>query len=125
MATRYTIVPAAEYPFDRLDALSRYCFGLIYDRWKLSAKAETWRRWVDDTGIYCVFDQKDLAKELGITLPTVRRCLERLEAEQLIQRERTEKRGACRYYTTYRSRQAMGYPAGYEEYAQEKYSTSA
>ena len=65
MANKYTIVPAAQYPFDRLDALSRYTFGLIFDRWKLSARAETWREWVDDMGIYCVYDQRDLAVELG------------------------------------------------------------
>lgn len=125
MATKYTIVPAAEYPFDRVDALSRYCFGLIFDRWKLSARAETWHKWVDDVGIYCVYDQKELGKELGVTLPTVRRCLDQLEAEKLIRRERTEKRGACRYYPTIRAVQGFDKPDGYVEYVREKYSTSA
>ena len=125
MANKYTIVPTAEYPFDRTDALSRYCFGLIFDRWKLSARADTWQNWCDENGIYCVYDQKELAKALGITLPTVRRCLEQLEREELIKRERTDKRGACRYYTTWKSRMAMEKTPGYEEYLGQKLNTNA
>lgn len=116
MANKYTIVPAAHYPFDRLDALSRYTFGLIFDRWKLSARAETWRAWVDDMGIYCVYDQRDLANELGVTAPTVRRCLDALEREGLLKRERTGKRGACRYYPTAKARVSFDAPDGQREY---------
>lgn len=123
MAAKYTIVPAADFPFDRVDALTRYCFGLIYDRWKLSARPDTWQKWVDDVGIYCVYDQKELARELGVTLPTVRRCLDALESEGLLKRERTEKRGACRYYPTIRSRIGMPIPEGYKDYVLSKCST--
>ena len=119
MANKYTIVPAAQYPFDRLDALSRYTFGLIFDRWKLSARAETWRDWVDDMGIYCVYDQRDLANELGVTAPTVRRCLDALEWEGLLKRERTGKRGACRYYPTVKARVSFEAPDGLREYITE------
>lgn len=125
MANRYTIVPSAEYPFDRCDALSRYVFGLIYDRWKLSTRTENRARWTDENGIYCVFDQSDIAKELGITLPTVRRCLNQLEDEKVIKRERTGKRGACRYYTTARARFAMGMTDGYADYLDERLHAEA
>ena len=123
MANRYTIVPAADYPFDQLDALSRYCFGLIFDRWRLSARSESWQKWADDTGIYCVYDQRELAKELGVTLPTVRRCLDALEREHVLRRERTERRGACRYYPSTIARVSMGGAAGQAEYLQHKSST--
>lgn len=123
MGQRYTIVPAADFPFDRCDALTRYCFGLIYDRWKLSARPGLWQKWVDDVGIYCVYDQRELAKELGVTLPTVRRCLDQLEREDLLKRERTEKRGACRYYPTIRAHFLLDKPDGYREYLLSKSST--
>ena len=115
MAVNYTIVPRAEFPFDRLDALSRYCFGLIYDRWRLSARGETWHKWTDENGIFCLYDQRELAKDLGVTLPTVRRCLEQLEGQKLLRRERIGKHGACRYYTTAYARMGMGVPEGYAE----------
>lgn len=116
MAKTYTIVPSAVHPFDQLDALSRYCFGLIYDRWLLSGRKSTWRKWVDDEGLYCVYDQADLAKELGVSLPTVRRCLDALEAQNIIKRVRADKRGACRYYIKRASvRMAMGYPEAQAE----------
>lgn len=114
--TKYTIVPAAQYPFDRLDALSRYVFGLIWDRWKLSARSETWHKWTDEKGIYCVYEQAQLARELGVSAPTLRRCIDACVKEGLLEKERADKYGACRYYSTWRSRTAMGVPEGYAEY---------
>ena len=109
MQLSYTTVPRAEYPFDRCDALTRYCFGLIFDRWKLSSRQECWRKWYDDAhGCYCVYDRKELAAELGISLPTLRRCIEQLVNEQLIVVERAERFGAYRYYLTRRARSACG-----------------
>ena len=108
MTISYTTVPKAVYPFDTCDALTRYTFGLILDRWKLSAREETWRKWYDDHGCYCVYDRKELAAELGVTQPTLRRCLDKLIEENLIEVERAEKFGAYRYYLPWRSRQAVG-----------------
>lgn len=123
MAVKYTIVPINKPPFDRVDALSRYCFGLIYDRWKLSARPESWHKWSDERGIYCTYDQRDLAADLGVTLPTVRRCIDALIGAQLLAKDRADKHGACRYYTTVWSRQAMGVPDGYADYLRDKDST--
>ena len=123
MATKYTIVPWASYPFDRCGPLSRYCFGLIYDRWKLSARADTWHKWVDENGIYCLYDQKELAHDLGVTLPTIRRCLDELEAEKCLKRERNGKRGACRYYIHSYALVGLEKPDGYAEYVQSKHNT--
>lgn len=123
MAIKYTVVPTNTPPFDRVDALSRYCFGLIYDRWKLSARPDTWHKWADDRGIYCTYDQRDLAAELGVTLPTVRRCLDRLADAQLLNKDRSDKYGACRYYPTAWARMAMGVPDGYAEYLRSKDTT--
>ena len=33
---KWNMIPSAEGPFKGLDAMARYCFGLLYDRYKLS-----------------------------------------------------------------------------------------
>lgn len=109
MAVEYTIVPKDRIPFDRCDALSRYTFGLICDRWKISARAENVHRFYDDRlGCYCVYDRRELAMELGVTQPTLRRCLDKLIEEKLILVDRAERFGAYRYFLTPRSLMAMG-----------------
>lgn len=98
MAVNYTIVPSADWPFDQCSALSRYVFGVVYSRWRLSARPETWHKWVDDIGLYCLYDQREIAREVGITLPTLRRCLDELEHHRLLHRVRVDQHSACRYY---------------------------
>ena len=104
----YTIVPRAEYPFERCDALTRYTFGLILDRWKLSAREDSWQKFTDERGTYCVYDRKELAADLGITQPTLRRCLDKLVEEKLIEVERAERYGAYRYYIPTLTRHMCG-----------------
>ena len=106
--TKYTTVPRCEYPFQNCDALTRYAFGLIFDRWKLSAKEENWVKFTDCLGTYCVYDRKELAAELGITQPTLRRCLDKLVDEGLIHVDRAERFGAYRYYLTTIARVWLG-----------------
>lgn len=101
---KYTTVPRAQYPFSNCDALTRYTFGLIFDRWKLSAKEENWQRFTDCLGTYCVYDRKELASELGVTLPTLRRCVDKLVDEDLLRVDRAERCGAYRYYLPSRVR---------------------
>ena len=36
---KWNLIPSAEGPFSGLDAMARYCFGLLYDRFKLSCKS--------------------------------------------------------------------------------------
>lgn len=106
---KYTIVPRAEGCFARCDALTRYAFGLIYDRWRLSDRPESRDRWRDQRGVYCVYERAELAAALGCTLPTLRRCMQCLEAEGLLDSWRAERNGgAYRYYPTFIARTAMG-----------------
>lgn len=35
---KWNLIPSAEGPFSDLDAMARYCFGLLYDRYKLSMR---------------------------------------------------------------------------------------
>lgn len=116
---KYTKVPRNEYPFNRVDAMSRYAFGLIYDRWSLSAR-EDWRKWVDECGIYCVYAREDLAAELGVTLPTLRKCMDQLIKAGLIEQRRAGKQGAFRYYPTALARLNMEVPEGFVEYYKEQ-----
>ncbi|MDO5378491.1 MAG: hypothetical protein Q4G52_09175 [Clostridia bacterium] len=37
MKQLYTIVPLPQGPFEGLDALARYAFGLIWDRYRVSS----------------------------------------------------------------------------------------
>lgn len=108
MAVNYTIVPRCVPPFDTLDALTRYAFGLIYDRYRLSRREETRDRWTDENGVYCVYDRADLAREMGVTLPTVRRCMDALAAVGLVYMRRSGPHGAWRYYPSVKAREAMG-----------------
>lgn len=108
MAVNYTIVPRCVPPFDGLDALTRYAFGLIYDRYRLSSREETRQRWTDENGVYCVYDRADLAREMGVTLPTVRRCMDALAAAGLVYMRRSGPHGAWRYYPSVTARDAMG-----------------
>lgn len=36
---KWNMIPSAEGPFKGLDAMARYCFGLLYDRYKLSERS--------------------------------------------------------------------------------------
>ena len=104
--------------------MARYCFGLLYDRFKLSEKsvdeyrsdkflgARTYRlcdlnprKFPGDTrtndharGADCVYKQKDLAAEMGCTERTIRRCLDTLREAGLIETERAGFNGANRLF---------------------------
>ena len=117
------MIPSAEGPFKDLDVMARYCFGLLYDRYKLSARsvdeyrsekflgARTYRlcdlnprKFAGDKrmkvvhDVYCVYKQKDLANEMSCTERTVRRCLDTLREAGLIETERAGFNGANRFY---------------------------
>lgn len=108
MAVNYTIVPRRVFPFEGLDAMTRYAFGLIYDRYRLSSREETKERWKDEHGVYCVFDRQDLADELGVSLPTLRRCMESMVKAGVLVMRRNGPHAAWRYYPTSSAKAAMG-----------------
>lgn len=120
---KWSMIPSAEGPFKGLDVMARYCFGLLYDRYKLSARSvdeycsEKFlgarmvklcdlnpSKFPGDTRTkvsyetYCVYKQKDLAAEMGCTERTVRRCIDTLREAGLIETERAGFNGANRFY---------------------------
>lgn len=61
---------------------TRYAFGLIYDRWKLSDSDRNRDAFTDSYGVYCVYDRQDIAEEMGVTLPTVRKAIKAFDRPQ-------------------------------------------
>ena len=100
MGSKFVFVPRAQNVFARADIMSRNAFGLIYDRWKLSNRPQNQAVFTDAYGVYCVYDRQDLARELGVTLPTVRKAIKALIDQELITARRAGIGGAWRYYVT-------------------------
>ena len=120
---KWNLIPSAEGPFSGLDAMARYCFGLLYDRYKLSEKSVDEyrsdkflgarvhrlcdlnpRRFPGDTRTKVTheacyhYKQKDVAAEMGCTERTIRRCLDTLREAGLIETERSGFNGANRFF---------------------------
>lgn len=100
MSSRFILVPRADGIFQRLDLMSRNVFGLIYDRWKLSNKPRNIDAFTDAFGVYCVFDRQDMANELGVTLPTVRKAINLLIDAGILKARRAGPCAAWRYYVS-------------------------
>ena len=94
------MVPRAIGPFQGLDMATRYAFGLIYDRWKLSDSDRNRDAFTDAHGVYCVYDRQDIAEEMGVTLPTVRKAIKALIDHRIIKARRAGVGAAWRYYVT-------------------------
>ena len=103
MSSVYTLIPRPIGEFAGLDMTARYAFGLIYDRWQLSRKKDNRDRYKDKHGIYCVFSREAMAAEMGISLPTLRTALRRLNERGLLRAELPISGGAWRYYLTYKA----------------------
>ena len=107
MAQKYTLVPLAQGPFIGIDPLARMAFGLIWDRYKVSSYnfigAESESPWYDKTmdDVFCVYDQDELAREIGCSVRTVRRCLKDLNEAHLLYWRKATYKGACRYFVGY------------------------
>lgn len=97
MSSIYTLIPRPVGSFAGLDMTSRYAFGLIFDRWRLSAKDDG-SKYRDRHGIYCVYSREALASEMGISLPTLRAAINQLTERQLIETRLAKAGGALRYY---------------------------
>lgn len=125
------MIPAAAGPFKDIDPLARIAFGLIFDRWKLSRLTEEQRDMngqeprfktepmaidmYEDTGrervrglviegrvTYCVYSQPDLARDIGCSERTARRCIETLRTAGLIEYDHGGYNGANRYWVKWR-----------------------
>lgn len=119
--TKYIKVPMPQFEFKNLDLTARCVFGLIYDRWLLSRKtSETSERftqvrevrvcdvyprrfpndksWIKLAFAYCVYSQSEIAENLGISERTVRRCIDDLVREKVVEVDRAGMRGANRYF---------------------------
>lgn len=110
MGQVYTLCPLPQGPFAALDPLARLCFGAIWDRYKVSCYNVTGSTgdspWYDhdEDEVFCVFGQGELARLLGISERTVRRCLGDLKAAGLIWWRKAQYAGSCRYYVDYTAR---------------------
>lgn len=113
MSQLYTIVPLPQGPFAALDPLARLCFGLIWDRYKISSYNVTGcagdSPWYDsdEDEIYCAFAQGELAALMGVSERTVRRCLADLKAADVIWWRKAKYASSCRYYVDYSIRRYL------------------
>lgn len=104
MARLYTIVPLPTGPFEHIDALSRLCFGLIWDRYRVSSYNVTGTAgdspWYDEDQeeVFCLYRQDELARDMGCSERTVRRCLETLREAGIIWWRKAVYKGANRYF---------------------------
>lgn len=113
MAQLYSLTPLPQGPFAGLDPLARLCFGLIWDRYRVSSYNVTGcagdSPWYDpaEDEIFCVFGQGELAALVGVSERTIRRCLADLKAADVIWWRKAQYRGSCRYYVEYTIRQYL------------------
>lgn len=98
MGLLYTAVPRPLDDFAGLSLASRYAFGLIYDRWQLSNRPENRERFTDSIGVYCYFSRSDMAAEMCVTLPTLRKAINALIKRGLIKTRIWDRGGSVRYY---------------------------
>lgn len=107
MSSIYTLVPRPINDFARLDLVARYAFGLIWDRWQLSGKKENRGRFTDQRGLFCYYERRAMAAEIGVTLPTVRKAINALEDAGLIMYAHDGLGAPWKYYITERGRDNM------------------
>lgn len=107
MSSVFTLIPRPLYEFKSLDLTSRYAFGLIYDRLKLSAKEENRSRFQDMHGTYCVYSRTEMAAEMGITEPTLRKAVKALTDQGLIKADVYKLGGSYRYYLRLKAKESL------------------
>lgn len=109
MAQLYQLVPLPQGPFANLSLLERALYGLLYDRCKMSVNnmLNGNGRFYDEhlEEVYCVYNQNDLAKTLGVSVRTVRRATASLVDNKLISVTKSRFQDCNRYYLPYYIRQ--------------------
>lgn len=102
MARLYTLVPLPSGSFASLDLAARAVFGEIYDRLRLSSYNQIGGSmdWYDEAeqAVFCLYAQAELAKAVGISERTVRRCLEDLRRAGIVRWKKVAYMGTCRYF---------------------------
>lgn len=112
---KYTLVPSPAGPFAHVDLVARVVFGLIWDRYRLSVHSHLRgdQRWLDeDSRVFCVYAQEELAMHAGISVRTVRRCLEDLRWAGLLSYNKVGLQGVNRYYVEYPAKDYLRTNAG-------------
>lgn len=104
MAQRYLLVPLPVGICRGYDLTTRAVLGALYNRTRLSnynligdATGNAWYD-QDEERVYCVYAQRDLADQIGVSERSIRRALDRLRDDGIIWWRKTEYGGACRYY---------------------------
>lgn len=109
MAQVYQLIPLPQGPFANLSLLERALYGLLYDRCKMSVNNmfNGNGRFYDEhlEEVYCVYNQNDLAKTLGVSVRTVRRATANLVDNNLISVTKSRFQDCNRYYLPYYIRQ--------------------
>ena len=109
MAQVYQLIPLPQGPFAELTLTERALYGLLYDRCKMSVNnmLSGNERFYDEhlEEVYCVYNQNDLAKALGVSIRTVRRATCVLVDNKLISVTKSRFQDCNRYYLPYYIRQ--------------------
>ena len=96
MAQVYQLIPLPQGPFAKLSLLERALYGLLYDRCKMSVNnmLNGNGRFYDEQleEVYCVYNQNDLAKTLGVSVA------ELLSGECVLNRNRSGNMFKSRFY---------------------------
>lgn len=111
MAQVYQLIPLPQGPFAKLSLLERALYGLLYDRCKMSVNnmLNGNERFYDEQleEVYCVYNQNDLAKTLGVSVRTVRRATANLVDNNFISVTKSRFQDCNRYYLPYYIRQCL------------------
>lgn len=111
MANYYTLVPHPVGPFAALGPVERVVWGTIWERFRLSeyhvtGGKDSWYDY-DEDAIYCIYGQRELAAQVGVSERTIRRALDNLYEACLIDWRKADYKGACRYYFPRQVREYM------------------
>ena len=112
MAQLYQLIPLPQGYFEGLSLVDRAIFGLIYDRLKLSvnnhlSSIDGGAYLDDDSEVFCLYSQEDMAAVCGVSVRTVRRSVAVLVEKGLIRTRKVRYQDSNRYYIPYAIREAL------------------
>ena len=92
--------------------VDRAIFGLIYDRLKLSvnnhlSSIDGGAYLDEDSEVFCLYSQEDMAAVCGVSVRTVRRALAVLVDKKLVISKKTRFQDANRYYIPFYIREEL------------------
>lgn len=104
MAQKYMLIPLPQGLFEPYDLNTRAVIGALYDRVRLSnynlIGDPAGCKWYDqqEGRVFCIFTHDELARQLGVSEKTVRRCLKTLYDDGLVWWRKATFRSANRYF---------------------------